>query len=58
MRLVYDGGDVRPPEVEVEFRHGEDDLGDAVGLHLLEVRLGVFYVVESVVAYRCLSYHS
>ena len=56
--LVDDLRNVRPPEVEVELRHGEDHLSDAMRLHLPEVGLGVLDVVESVVAYRCLCYHS
>ena len=50
VRLVDDGGYVRPPEVEIEFGYGEDHLRDAMRLHFLEVGLRVFDIVETIVA--------
>ena len=52
--MPHDFRDVRPPEVEIEFRDGEIDGVATVGDHLLKIRCGVFDVSEAVVADGCL----
>ena len=57
MCLIDDPRNIRPPEIEIEFGDGENHLRDTMRLHFLEVRLGMFHVVKSIVTDSSLSNH-
>lgn len=49
-----DGLDVGEPEIQIEFRKGQQDRRAVVVEHLLEVAPGVFHVSRAIIADACL----